>query len=206
MTEVITSLVNNGLLVSEQVNTFRCLLVAKPDSSARFIVDIYIYHHGRNSTCFHPPRYTTQQRKFSLLSRQQIPSSGYLKSGFFQIPIARDHRRYYGITYAGHSYALTRLLMGHPLAPSILQRVSSKVAAYLHAGHGVCTVAHPDDWLLFAPSVAVHDILQDLHSLGFTINTQNSILTPNKRLAYLGLDIHVRQHTIRPTSSCLQHL
>jgi hypothetical protein len=97
--------------------------------------------------------------------------------------------------------------MGHPLlAPSILKGVSSEVASYLHAWYGECMVACLDDRLLFAPSVTVHEILRDPHSLGFTVKTQKSVRTPTKRLTHLGLDTNVQRHTIRPTASCLQHL
>jgi hypothetical protein len=53
-----------------------------------------------------------------------------LSSGFFQIPISLNHRQYYGIHYEGVRFCLARLPMGHPLAPSVLQRLAQAVDRY----------------------------------------------------------------------------
>jgi hypothetical protein len=40
--------------------------------------------------------------------------------------------------------------MGHPLAPSIMQRISTSVARAVMARFNITMVAYLDDWLFFA--------------------------------------------------------
>jgi hypothetical protein len=77
-----------------------------------------------------------------------------LVSGFFQIPLCPEHRRFYGIYYRGRHLALTRLPMGHPMAPYILQRLANAVATHLNHHFNISLVAYLDDWLIFGPEPA----------------------------------------------------
>jgi hypothetical protein len=128
-----------------------------------------------------------------------------LTSGFFQLKIHPDHTKFYGIFYRRTQYSLQRLPMGHPLAPSILQRFSAQVASVLHRQHDVSMVAYLDDWLLFGPQLPVDQILQT-SQLGVTINHQKSRLVPTRRLVYLGLDVNLFRQQLQPTPPCIQHL
>jgi hypothetical protein len=97
--------------------------------------------------------------------------------------------------------------MGHALAPSIMQRASIAVAAHLHNQLGVQMCAYLDDWLIwdFSPQ-QVQPILATIAQLGFTINTNKSVLQPSTRLQYLGLIIDTDARTITPTPACIRHL
>jgi hypothetical protein len=123
------------------------------------------------------------------------------------VAIANKHQRFYGVYYRGIRYALTRLPMGHALAPSIMQRASIAVAAHLHNQLGIQMCAYLDDWLIwnFHPQ-QVHQILTSIRMLGFTINEDKSVLQPSHRLQYLGLIIDTDARTITPTSACIRHL
>jgi hypothetical protein len=105
-----------------------------------------------------------------------------LVSGFFQITTNNNHVRHYGIYYKGRQYALLRLPMGHPLAPSILQRLAQRVAAHLHSMYQFAMVSYLDDWLIFAETLPVPQILKELQRLGLTINYKKSVLQPCQRL------------------------
>jgi hypothetical protein len=129
-----------------------------------------------------------------------------LTSGFFQLKIHPQHTRFYGIQYRGNQYSLQRLLMGHPLAPSILQRFAAQVAAVLHRNHDIAMVAYLDDWLLFGAQIPVPEILQTIRQLGITINTEKSHLIPTRRLIYLGLDVNLFRQQIQITEVCITHL
>jgi hypothetical protein len=130
-----------------------------------------------------------------------------LKSGFFHFPIAPQHQQYYGVYYRGNRYALTRLPMGHALAPTIMQRASIAVAAHLHQKFAVQMCAYLDDWLLWdLQSHQVLPILAEIQSLGFTINAEKSTLQPATQLIYLGLHIDTVARTITPTTACIRHL
>jgi hypothetical protein len=130
-----------------------------------------------------------------------------LKSGFFHFAIKKQHQPYYGVYYRGQRYALTRLPMGHPLAPSIMQRASIAVASHLHSSFRVQMCAYLDDWLIWdLRQHPIPRIVKAISNLGFTINQQKSTLQPSTRLVYLGLTIDTNARSITPTSACLRHL
>jgi hypothetical protein len=125
-----------------------------------------------------------------------------LTSGFYQLRIRPEHYKFYGIYYNHTPYAFTRLPMGHPLTPGVLQRFAQAVAAILHEKFGVSVLSYLDDWLIFAEQVPSNDIQDEIRNLGITINYSKSILQPTPSLVYLGLLIDVRQ-SLQPTTSCI---
>lgn len=129
-----------------------------------------------------------------------------LSSGFFQIRIDKKFTKYYRIYYQGQKFALQRLPMGHPLAPSILQRLAQAVAAKLHQLYEVAVVSYLDDWLNFGKEIPAQDIIGTIQQLGLTINFEKSIIETTFTLIYLGLQIQLRQQLIRPRKVCMQHL
>jgi hypothetical protein len=130
-----------------------------------------------------------------------------LTAGFFQIPLHPDYYKFYGLLFNGQRYAWTRLLMGHPLAPSIMQRVSLIVARTLHQNFDVTMISYLDDWLIFATSpLPVDDILQSIHNIGLQINKAKSILRPTTSLVYLGLHIETLFQRLTPTQACIRHV
>jgi hypothetical protein len=130
-----------------------------------------------------------------------------LRSGFFQLPVHSCFWKYYGVYYKGQRWAWTRLPMGHPLAPVIMQRFSTAIARLLHRVCDVTMVAYLDDWLLFSQRpLPVATILARLTKAGITINRDKSILIPTTALVHLGLQIDTRTMQIRPTPQCVNHL
>jgi hypothetical protein len=129
-----------------------------------------------------------------------------LTSGFHQIPIRQEHRKFNGIRYKGVSYTFNRLPMGHPLALSVLQWLAQTVASSLHQRFGISMVAYLDDWLLFAPTLPADEIFRHIQSLGITINFQKSTPQLVSALVYLGLYLNVTDQTLRPTPDCLRHM
>jgi hypothetical protein len=121
-----------------------------------------------------------------------------LKSGFFQLRVHPKYQPFYGVYYKGQRLELTRLPMGHPLAPALMQKFSIPVARYLHQRFNITMVAYLDDWLLFSEDpIPVNNILQALATLGITVNQHKSVLQPTTALTYLGLQInsHHDHHT-----------
>jgi hypothetical protein len=130
-----------------------------------------------------------------------------LKSSFFQLAVRPQDWWYYGVYYNRQRLAWTRLPMGQPLAPSMMQRVSTAVARSVTNTLGITIVAYLDDWLFFPDTaIPVQRLLQHLQDLGFTINQRKSILQPTTALVYLGLNIDTVRGFITPTPSCLLHL
>jgi hypothetical protein len=96
--------------------------------------------------------------------------------------------------------------MGHPLAPYVLQRLSTAVATRLNHQFHLSMITYLDDWLIFGPRLPARRILSSLQQMGFTINLRKSIIQPTSRLIYLGLQIDARHGLLRPTPQCLQHM
>jgi hypothetical protein len=204
MDEVIRGLLDSGLIRQQKIiNAFRCFLVAKSSGAARFITDLSPWTHLYKTP---PMRLHSAAEVLTSIPHHFQMIKIDLTSGFFQLQIHQQFTKFYGIQYRGSSYALQRLPMGHPLAPSILQRYAAQVASILHRLHGVAMVAYLDDWLIFGHQVPVQDILQMLLQLGITINPSKSILTPTRRLIYLGLDVNLLRQQMQPTPQCITHL
>jgi hypothetical protein len=154
-------------------NAFRYFLTPKPSGAARFIMDLSPWTSYYRT----PPirLYSAAEVLSAIPPTYQLIETD-LTSGFFQIKIRQEHTMYYGIYYQGQQFALQRLPMGYPLAPSILQRLAQQVAALLHRKYGVSMVAYLDDWLIFAPQLPAQGIVQTLQDIGLTINRENSHL------------------------------
>jgi hypothetical protein len=158
----------------------------------------YIHHHTSN---------TPQQKHWLPFPKTAGWSRSTWSRWFFQILIRLEYQQYYIVYYEKQHLAWTRLPMGHPLAPPIMQRLSTTVARHLHNTCNVTLVAYLDDWLIFRPStLPVHSILQNIQDLGITINREKFILDPTRVMVYLGLSINWELLTITPTSGCLSQL
>lgn len=121
MDRVINQWCNDGLLIKfpNLCNAFPIFLIPKADGQIRPIIDF------SNWT----PYIVTP--KFSLLSAAKVvrdipPNVNMIKidlrCGFHQLPTNPRHYRFNGKYYNGTKYALTRLPMGHALAPGAFQR------------------------------------------------------------------------------------
>jgi hypothetical protein len=200
MDQVIQDLCDHRILQhnTDIKNAFRVFLVAKQDQSARPVYDLSPW----------TPYYETPPLRLYSAAEvlQTIPRSASLikidlKAGFFQLAIAPHHWQYYGVYYRGQWFSWTRLPMGHPLAPAVMQRLSIAVARLLHQRFNITMVAYLDDWLIFSIRP-----IATLQQVGITINKDKSRLTPTSVLVYLGLKIDTRTMQLRPTQACIHHM
>jgi hypothetical protein len=118
MDEALQDMERQDIIRRQKVTqVFLCFLTAKPSGAARFIMDLFPW----------TPFYQTPPMKLYSAAEviAAIPATYQLikidlKSGFFQLRIKQQHTKFYGIYYKGQQFALQRLPIGHPLAPSIL--------------------------------------------------------------------------------------
>jgi hypothetical protein len=204
MDQVIADYIQQGILQPAPiVAAYRAFLVPKSSGAARFVLDL------SPLTPFYRVPHITLYSAARVLSTFQ-PWDRLLKidltSGFYQLRIRNQHHKFYGIYYKGQKLAFTRLPMGHPLAPYILQRVSLAVAQYLNRHFNISMISYLDDWLLLSPQPPAARICQAIQRLGFTINAEKSILLPTHQLIYLGLHINTITQQMQPTEACLQHM
>jgi hypothetical protein len=204
MDQVVQDFTQLGILVKQPISAaYRAFLVPKSSGAARFVMDLSPltqYHRVPHITLYSAARVLSTLQPWDKLFKID------LTSGFYQLRIRQQHRKFYGIYYRGIKYVVTRLPMGHPLAPYVLQKLSLAVATYLNRHHDVFMVSYLDDWLFFAPQPPAHRICQTIRQLSFTINKRKSVLVPTSELVYLGLNINTRTQQKRPTEGCLQHM
>lgn len=189
MDQVIAAWKRAGLLVPNQQLRYAMpnFLIAKADGGVRPIVDF---------SCWTPYIVTPH---FSLLAAgealRRIPAGNFmikidLRSGFHQLPINTAHYNFNGIYYRGQKLSLTRLPMGHALAPAVFQRFSEGILRQVQRATGVHGTAYLDDWLLWGPEEEdLHRAVTEVEGLGVTINYEKSTLVPCKTLTYLGFRV-----------------
>ncbi|KAG8236505.1 hypothetical protein J437_LFUL013342 [Ladona fulva] len=119
--------------------------------------------------------------------------SDMVKDLLIHIPIQKDHLKYYGFMINDEKYSLTRLPMGHALAPAILQRWARSVASEIHDIFAVGMIAYLDDWLLYAWDLRMSDVERMVEflqtDLGVTLSLDKCILEPTCEIKYLGVKI-----------------
>lgn len=87
-----------------------------------------------------------------------------LKSGYHQLAINPSHRIFNGIYYKGRKFALTRLPMGHALAPSVFQRVAEGFLRAVQRRSGVQFIAYLDDLLLWGTPEELQTAVKVVHN------------------------------------------
>jgi hypothetical protein len=130
MDQVVQDYIQQGILIQQPITAaYRAFFVAKSSGAARFVMDL------SPLTPFYRVPHITLYSAARVLSTLQPWDKLFkidLTSGFYQLRIREQHRKFYRIFYKVHRLAFTRLPMGHPLAPYVLQRLSIAVANYLH--------------------------------------------------------------------------
>lgn len=123
-----------------------------------------------------------------------------LKAGFHHLPLHAHSFNHIGLYYRGVKYSLTRLPMGHALAPALFQRFARAVLTEVELALDVRTIAYLDDWLLaHHDPIKLQMAVNMIRTMGLTINNDKSILVPTTSLQYLGFKVDTREHTIQIT-------
>ena len=113
-----------------------------------------------------------------------------LKRAYYSVPIHKTCQKYLTFLWKGRSYEYTCLPNGYAQAPMVFTKLLKPVFACLRSqGHN--SVIYMDESYLQAGSydlcfANIHATVQLLLSLGFTINTEKSVLAPTQRLEFLG--------------------
>ena len=117
-----------------------------------------------------------------------------LKDAYFSIPIHPDHRKYLSFSVGKKSYHFTCLPFSLASAPLVFTKTLRPVAA-LGRELGMRMIIYIDDILLLATSrekALDHGsgLVYLLQCLGFTINSEKTILEPTQSLEFLGFTVN----------------
>lgn len=113
-----------------------------------------------------------------------------LKDAYLTVPMAKEHRKYLRFQWQGKMYEFKSLPFGLATAPITFTKLLRPVVAFLRQ-QGVRLVVYLDDILLMAET---QELLQQhlrltmslLTDLGFMLNLKKCVLTPCRRLEFLG--------------------
>ena len=113
-----------------------------------------------------------------------------LKDAYLTVPMAKAYQKYLRFQWQGKIYEFKSLPFGLATAPITFTKLLRPVVAYLRQ-QGVRLVVYLDDILLMADT---QELLQQhlqltmsqLTDLGFMLNLKKCILTPCRRLEFLG--------------------
>lgn len=120
-----------------------------------------------------------------------------LTDAYFSIPIHESDWKYLKFYWDGKLYYFKVLVFGLSLAPRVFTRICKPILAKLRGDLNTRCSLYIDDMLLINDSYQalkqnLDSALKLLTSLGFTINTEKSVLTPTQRIKHLGLVINSR--------------
>ena len=127
-----------------------------------------------------------------------------LKDAYYSISVDRRDRKFLRFYWIDQLYEFTCLPNGLTTAPRIFTKVLKVVFSHLRKiGH--TNIAYIDDSLLISKSyteceVNIHDTVQLLDHLGFTIHPVKSVLKPTQTITFLGFVLNSVSMCIRLTS------
>ena len=113
-----------------------------------------------------------------------------LRRAYYSVPIHKASQKYLAFLWEGRYYEYSCLPNGYAEAPMVFTKLLKPVFACLRS-QGLKSVIYIDDSYLQAGSYElgfanIEATVQLLLSLGFTINTEKSVLAPTQRLEFLG--------------------
>ena len=117
-----------------------------------------------------------------------------LKDAYFAVPIHQPHRKFLQFQWKGRTYHFNCLPFGLSSAPRVFTKLTKPIMAWLRQ-LGIKSIAYIDDFLLVVPSPEEGFLLACLvttllQKLGFTINSNKSILNPTQDLEFLGFHLN----------------
>lgn len=124
-----------------------------------------------------------------------------LSDAYFAVPIHIDYWKYLKFKWNDNLYCYKVLVFGMSVAPRIFTRICKPVLARLRGEYGIRCSIYIDDMILI--NKAQNGLRRDIEiarallvSLGFTINTEKSVLKPHTSLVHLGFKIDTLDLTL----------
>jgi len=131
-----------------------------------------------------------------------------LKDAYFHVHIFKKHRKFLRFCVNNQVYQFKTLCFGPTSAPRVFTKVVSVVASHLRKQH-IRMAIYLDDWLgvnqVKQKLIRHREImLNSLVRLGFLINVDNSNVTPNQSITYIGALFKLDQGIVLSTPERVQ--
>lgn len=172
-------------------------LIPKSNGTYRFILNLKTLNRFILHKHFKMEDIRTASK---LLSKDVYMATIDLKDAYFFVPIHKSCRKYLRFRFDGKLYEFTCLPFGLCSAPFIFTKLIKPVLAYLRSeGHSL--VAYLDDlWCVADDYVSclntITNIVSTIERLGFIINYEKSVLIPNQRCKFLGIQLNSHDMTL----------
>mgnify|MGYP005981939575 FL=1 len=162
-------------------------LVQKANGNNRFILNL-----KKLNTFLQPPHFKMEDiRTVSRLIKQDwVLSTIDLKNAYFLIPVHKNFTKYLRFQFEGHLFEFVCMPFGLCTAPFVFTKLIKPILHLLRSKGFVC-VNYLDDFLLLSETFEQRKsdtafTVQLLHSLGFIINDEKSLLKPKSICKFLG--------------------
>lgn len=165
----------------------RIFLIPKADGRKRFILNLKELNKFINTQHF---KLEDLRTSIKLISKNSYMCTVDLKDAYFLIRVHENSRKFLRFQWNGSLYEFNVLPFGLNTAPYVFTKILKPVAKLLRS-MGYMSTFYLDD--LFLVGQSYYNCLQNgsdtrllLESLGFIINTNKSVFTPNQACKYLG--------------------
>lgn len=162
-------------------------LADKPNGEKRFILNL-----KQLNTFVCAPHFKMEDSRTAsrLIQKGMFLATIDLKDAYYSVPINTKHRKYLRFFFKNALYEFTCLPFGLTSAPLAFSKLLRPVVEFLRCREVTC-VNYLDDFFLLGLtreecSKNIQLTISVLESLGFLLNREKSVLSPNVRCKFLG--------------------
>ena len=131
-----------------------------------------------------------------------------LKDAYHHVAVHPQFRKFLAFLWEGKVFCFKAMPFGLSIAPAVFTGLMG-LPLKLLTSQNLFAIAYLDDWIIGTDSLleglqAKPFVVNTFQQLGFVINQEKSILTPSRRITWLGFDWDAELGLIRlPLKKCL---
>ena len=123
-----------------------------------------------------------------------------IKDGFFNVPLRKDHSKYFAFRWKNNIYKWNVLCFGWSLSPYYFCKIVREFVGYLRS-NGLRIVSYVDDFILAASKLVIDNhskfAVYELKQFGFIINEQKSDLVPSSKKKFIGFVVETCADSVK---------
>lgn len=189
---LVRELIDQGIAVPCQSPAFLAglFVIPKTEGAYRLIVDLSPLNKWIRKEHFKMERLDDA---LDLLDKGDWMTKVDLSQAYYSVPIHKDHQPYLAFTWKGLCLMFARMCFGLSPAPRIFTKILKPILKWMRR-LGAKIVGYIDDfWLAHHDFTVCKDLtlqlIAKLEELGFMVNMKKSIVSPTKKIKFLGMNI-----------------